>query len=109
MHLSSSQGSVFIGRNAFNDGNIIEVKEINKEIRTEIKKAKFRYKRKIEAKLGSKNLREARRGMKHMTGSYEKGNRRIGLSGFSSEKQLADKLNGFNARFDVYLLILLTH
>lgn len=88
-------------KKAFMEGNVSEVKEIKKEIRSEIKKAKLAYKDKIEAELGSNNLKEAWQGMKLMTGCTDKGcNRNTALTGFNSDKQLADELNSFYLRFD---------
>lgn len=85
------KGLICKRKNAFNEGNVTEVKEIKKEIRSEIKKAKLRYRDKIEAELGSNNLREAWNGMKSMTGYNDKGNKNIALAGFNSDKQLADE------------------
>ena len=38
--------------------------------------------------------------MKLMTGCTDRGNRNIALSGFNSDKQLADELNSFYLRFE---------
>ena len=37
---------------------------------------------------------------KSMSGSNDKGKRNIALTGFKSDKQLADELNAFHLRFD---------
>lgn len=62
-----------LSTNSFTEGNVTEVKEIKKEIRSELKKAKLAYKDKIEAELSSNNLKEAWRGMKLMTGRTDEG------------------------------------
>ena len=87
-------------KNAFKEGNVTEVREIKKEIRSEIKRSKLVYKDKIEAELGSNNLKQAWNGMKLMTGCTDRGDRNIALTGFNSDKQLADELNCFYSRFD---------
>ncbi len=71
------------------------MKETKKKIRSEIKKSKLRYRDKIEAELGSNNLRQAWHGMNTMTGLNHKVNSNIALSGYNSDKQLADELNNF--------------
>lgn len=83
---SALKGLILKRKKAFMEGNVTEVKEIKKEIRSEIKRAKLAYKDKIEAELGSNNLKEAWQGIKLMTGCTDKGgNRKIALTGFNSE------------------------
>lgn len=78
-------------KKAFIEGNILKVREIRKEIRSEIKKAKVKYKDKVEAEMGSNNLRVAWAGMKHMTGHCYSDCNKISLPGFSSDSQLASR------------------
>lgn len=87
-------------KKAFIEGNILKVREIRKEIRSEIKKAKIKYKDKVEAEMGSNNLRFAWAGMKHMTGHCYSDCNKISLPGFSSDSQLANELNRFYLRFN---------
>lgn len=68
----------------------------------EIKKAKLKYRdiQKVESELSSNNLKDAWNGMKLMTRCTISGHRNIALTGFNSDKQLADELNSFYLRFD---------
>ena len=97
---SALKGLIHNRKNAFNEGDLPKVKDLNREIKSEIKKAKLRYKDKIEAELSSNNLKEAWNGMKVMTGSNDKGIKHISMPGFNSDVQLADELNSFYLRFE---------
>lgn len=81
-------------KTVFNKGDANAERAVRKEIRTEIKKAKLRYKDKIEAELRSNNLKRTWKGMKTMIGSKDRVSRVV-LEGFSSDKDLADGLNVF--------------
>lgn len=83
-------------KTVFNEGDVNAEKAVRKEIRAEIKKAKLRYKEKIEADLRSNNLKKTWKGMKTLIGS----NDRVVLDGFSSDKHLADEFNVFYSRFN---------
>lgn len=76
------------------------MKEIRKELRSEINKDKQKYRKKIEAELGNSNLRTAWQGIKTMRGSHDRGSRKVRLNGFNSDIHLADELNAFYLRFD---------
>lgn len=86
-------------KTVFNKGDANAERAVRKEIRTEIKKAKLRYKDKIEAELRSNNLKRTWKGMKTMIGSKDRVSRVV-LEGFSSDKDLADGLNVFYTRFN---------
>lgn len=73
---------------------------LRKQIRAEISKAKGRYKETIERDLTSSNLRNTWDGMKLLTGLSDNGMKSVNLSGFDSDKQLADSLNTFYLRLD---------
>ena len=85
---------------AFQRGDMDTVKEVRKEVRAELEKAKLRYKEKVEAELSSNNTKSAWNGMKTMTGQQVKGSKPICLDGFKSDRELADGLNSFYTRFD---------
>lgn len=87
---------------------LLKLWKTKREISSKIKKAKLRYSGdKIEAELGSNNLREASNTMKAMTGSNDKGNSNIALDGFDSDKQQADELNAFY--LDLIIMTSLIH
>ena len=87
---------------AFNHGDTLLERESKKEVRAEIKKAKLRYKDKIEAELSSNNSKRAWNGMKTMTGTQTKNNKKVTLDGYTSDQPLANDLNSFYLRFDNY-------
>lgn len=49
---------------AFNEHNVYTERKLMKEVRSDIKKAKIRYKDKIEAELSNSDLKEAYNGIK---------------------------------------------
>lgn len=63
------KGLIFKRINAFNEGDVNTERESKKEMRAERKKAKVRYKDKIEAEPSSNKLKTVWKGMKTMTGS----------------------------------------
>lgn len=85
---------------AFLHGDTKEKGEANKEARFEIKKAKLQYKRKIEEKFQSNNLKAVWDGMKAMTGQRREQSRPISISGLSGSTEIANALNDFYLRFN---------
>lgn len=72
---------------------------IQKEIKREIKRAKWDYKLKVEHKL-SNNLGSAWDSIKIMVGQSDKIKNKVALEGFTSDISLAQELNQFYSRFD---------
>ena len=87
---------------AFREGNLIEMHNIEKEIKREIRAGKMRYKDKIENQLRMNNLGSAWSSMKTIVGLKEEGRTNIQLSGYNSDQQLAEEFNEFYTRFDVH-------
>ena len=89
-------------KKAFREGNLIEMRNTEKEIKREIRAGKLRYKNKIENQLRMNNLGSAWSSMKTIVGLKEEGRTNIQLSGYNSDLQLAEEFNGFYTRFDVH-------
>lgn len=88
----------------FYTGNSQDKKEINRELRNEIRKAKIVYRDKVELKYSSGDLREAWRGIKSMS-SISQGNNNdrarntINIEG-TNEADLPNAFNIFYSRFE---------
>ena len=85
-------------KKAFKDGNLIRVKELMKEFRSEIRQAKINYKDKVEENLRVGNAKDAWKGLNLMMGKNQKKNK------INTEDPVAfaNELNQFYARFDVH-------
>lgn len=79
----------------------MELQLSQKEIKQEIRRAKLRYKQKVEDKLTNNNLGSAWESLKIMTGQSVNVNKKVSSEGFSSDQVLANELNKFYCRFDV--------
>ncbi len=86
---------------AFNSGdlerNLLKTKQ--KQIKCEIRRAKNKYKEKVEGDHRENRLGSAWESMYTITGS--KSNAPLKLVGYQSDIQLAQELNTFYTRFDV--------
>ncbi len=86
---------------AFRQNNLQELHSIQKEIKREIKRAKWDYKLKVEHKLSNNLLGSAWDSIKTMVGQNDKKiNKKVSLEGFTSDISLAQELNLFYSRFD---------
>ncbi|XDV25563.1 hypothetical protein PO909_029463 [Leuciscus waleckii] len=84
-------------RRAFEQGDRLKMKAIQKEIRQITNDCKQKYKRQIEVKMRGNNLKHAWQGMYTMIGKEEK-KRHIDTNG--DDQAFANELNGFYARFE---------
>lgn len=73
---------------------------MQKQIKYEIRRAKARYKEKVEGDLRSNRLGSAWESMHTIIGSKSKRNVPVKLAGYQSDIQLAQALNMFYTRFD---------
>ena len=80
-------------KKAFKDGNAVELKGVQKELKERLKEAKNAYGRKIEMKMDN-NPKELWRGLKTMTGCEAKSR------GADGDCSRADDLNSFYNRFN---------
>ncbi len=85
---------------AFRQNNLQELHSIQKEIKREIKRAKWDYKLKVEHKLSNNLLGSAWDSIKTMVGQNDKKKKKVSLEGFTSDISLAQELNLFYSRFD---------
>ncbi|XP_071959468.1 uncharacterized protein [Antedon mediterranea] len=86
----------------FYQGTTHDNKQINKEVKVAVRKAKDMYKRKIENKFSSGCIRSAWQGIKHMASinTADKTQRnKINVEGID-DQALPDRLNDFFARFE---------
>ena len=90
-------------RKAFREGNTVELRSLQKEIKREVRIGKNNYKSKIEAQLRANNLGSAWDGMKTITGLKDSGRKKISLDGYNCDLQLAQSLNDFYGRFDTHI------
>ena len=82
-------------KKAFKDGNTQELKQTQKELRVQLRRAKDKYRRTIEQKMQNNNMREVWEGMKTITGcSTKRGTPTVG------DVERANQLNLFFNRFD---------
>lgn len=86
----------------FREGNTLELRSVQKEIKREVKAGKTKYKEKIEAQLRANNLGSAWAGMKTITGMKENSRKQVMLPNYHCDLQLAQSLNDFYVRFDVH-------
>ncbi|KAL2086367.1 hypothetical protein ACEWY4_017426 [Coilia grayii] len=90
-------------RQAHKHGNATDFHAATKELKTEIFKAKQRYKSKLEQKMAENNLGSAWSSMKTIAGiKNQSSSSHISLEGFKSENELANALNCFYNRFDTF-------
>ena len=87
---------------AFREGNTLELRNLQKEIKKEIRVGKMKYKGKIEAQLRANNMGSAWDGMKTITGLKSNGRKKVALADYSCDKLLAQNLNDFYVRFDAH-------
>ncbi len=87
---------------AFREGNKLELCNLQKEIKREVRAGKIRYKNKMEAQLRTNNLGSAWEGMGTITGLNDKSRGRVMLPNYNSDHQLAENLNAVYVRFDNY-------
>lgn len=82
-------------KKAFKEGNTQELKQIQRELRVQLREAKEQYRRKIEQRMQTNNMREVWEGMKIITGCSTK-------RGPPTEGDVgrANQLNNFFNRFD---------
>lgn len=85
---------------AFRQNNLQELHNIQKEIKREIKRAKWDYKFKVEHKLRNNLLGSAWDSIKTMVGLNDKIKKKVALEGFTSDISLDQELNKFYSRFD---------
>ena len=85
---------------AFQSGDRIERKTVQKRLREEIREAKKQFKEKVELQFQSGNMRDAWKGFKTLTGQQHKTH---GTAGSLSKEDWQDfytKLNDFFCRFE---------
>ena len=87
-------------RQAFRAGNLLELKNLKKEVKHETARAKRSYKEKLEDQLGNNNLGSVWDSMKTIIGTKEIRNSKLVLDGFTCDRKLAQTLNEFYLRFD---------
>ncbi len=92
--VSKSLKNIINQRNiAFNQGNITRSRELQKQVRREIKLAKVSYKHKVQSLLSTGNSRPAREGVKFIMGMHSKKSS-ISFAG-KSDYELVNDLNIF--------------
>lgn len=89
-------------KQAFKQGDSTELMSVHKEIKREIRRAKLSYKRKLEDMLSNNNMGSAWDSIRSMVGLTDNVKKRVSLDGFTSDLVLAQELNKFYSRFDVY-------
>ncbi|KAI3367157.1 hypothetical protein L3Q82_008214 [Scortum barcoo] len=82
-------------KKAFKDGDTQELKQIQKELRVQLREAKEQYRKKIEQRMQNNNMREVWEGMKTITGCSSKRGAPI-----EGDVGRANQLNQFFNRFD---------
>ncbi|KAI3361562.1 hypothetical protein L3Q82_013707 [Scortum barcoo] len=82
-------------KKAFKDGDTQELKQIQKELRVQLREEKEQYRRKIEHRMQNNNMREVWEGMKTITGCSSKRGAPI-----EGDVGRANQLNQFFNRFD---------
>lgn len=88
-------------RKAFRDGNLADMRNLQKEIKREIWVSKIKYKEKIETQLRRNNLGSTWDSLKTITGIKADSKRDIQLNDFQSDAHLAQSFNDFYIRFDI--------
>lgn len=91
-------------RQAFREGNFLELNELKKEIRIEIRRAKQGYKEKIEKDFGGRNLCSAWDGMRTVIGTRREKNVKVVLEGFSCDSLLATEQISILILWDGFLI-----
>ena len=86
---------------AFKEGNSVELRRLQKEIKREVWAGKKTYKDKIESQLKANNLGSAWDGMKTITGLKEK-RKKVSLANYTSDLHLAQSLNNFYVRYETH-------
>lgn len=88
-------------KRTFYTGDIWEIKAVSKEVKNEIRKAKIKYKRKVEEQYSGGDLRAAWRGIKSMASLNQQAERRVPISVQGVEScDLPDAFNLFYSRFE---------
>lgn len=87
-------------KKAFREGNRVAQHNLQKEIKCEIRACKKQYKDKIESQLKTNNLGSVWDSMKYITGVKESTHKKIELSGYNTDLDLAQSLNDFFLQFD---------
>ncbi|KAL0187591.1 hypothetical protein M9458_014690, partial [Cirrhinus mrigala] len=82
-------------KKAFREGNKVEVRATQRDLRIKIREAKEKYRRKLEWKLQQNNLREVWSGMRSITGYKSSSS-----GGVNGGVERANELNQFFNRFD---------
>ncbi|KAI3361741.1 hypothetical protein L3Q82_001954 [Scortum barcoo] len=82
-------------KKAFKDGDTQELKQIQKELRVQLREAKEQYRKKIEQRMQNNNMRVVWEGMKTITGCSSKRGAPI-----EGDVGRANQLNQFFNRFD---------
>lgn len=87
----------------FYQGTDLEKRQVNKEVKREIRRAKMKYKASVEEKFIKGNIQSAWKGIKVMAGSKNKESIGITLTESRIEKgEIANEFNDFFRRFDTY-------
>ena len=86
-------------KKAFQGGDKVERKAVQKKLRGEIRSAKLAYKEKVESKFQSGNMRDAWQGLKTLSGQNKPNSNHCSLT--ETEKvKFANDLNDFYCRFE---------
>lgn len=97
----SIKDSIQKKRHAHKQGNASDLHVATKELKSEIYKAKLRYKSKLEKNLAENNLGSAWSCMKTIAGTQKRSNSsHVFPEGFGSDVELANAFNSFYTRFD---------
>lgn len=97
----SIKNSLLKQRQAHKHGTVTDLHVATKELKTEISKAKQKYKSKLEERMAENNLGWSC--MKTIAGIQDQSNSsHISIEGFKSDDELANALNCFYTRFDQF-------
>ncbi len=100
--ITKSIKSLMAERNkAFHAGELERKHDLQKQIKCEIRRAKYKYKEKVKGDLRGNRLGSAWESMHTKTGSKTKSNAPLKLVGYKSDIQLAQEFNTCYTRFDV--------
>ncbi len=90
--ITKSIKSLMVERNkAFHAGDLERKHDLQKQIKCEIRRAKYKYKEKVEGDLRGNRLGSAWESMHTITGSKSKSNAPLKLVGYKSDIQLAQE------------------
>lgn len=88
-------------KRTFYTGDIWEIKTVSKEVKNEIRKAKMKYRRKVEEQYSGGDLRAAWRGIKSMASLNQQAERRMPITVQGVEScDLPNAFNLFFSRFE---------